>query len=71
MINGTGLLTRQVSDDTVTFVEPRFIKHYNNQPAQNLREEPLSTVVYSQGQYFIYHANDLNMKELVMNPPHT
>jgi hypothetical protein len=33
----------------VSFVEPRFIKHINSQPTPNLREEPLSTLIYSQG----------------------
>jgi hypothetical protein len=33
IVDGTGLLTRQLNDDTISFVEPRFIKHYINQPA--------------------------------------
>ena len=55
----------------MSFVEPRFIKHINSHPTPNLREEPLSTLIYSQGQYFIYHSNDLNLRELVSLPQTT
>ena len=39
------------------FVEPRLIKH-------SKEENQLSTLVYSQGQYFVYHNGDLNMKDI-------
>ena len=45
----------------IEFVEPSQIR-------ETREENQLSTLIYSQGQYFVYHNSDINMKDIQMPP---
>jgi hypothetical protein len=47
VVKGTGVLGRDSRDENIQYYRAGIIK--------DMGDEPLSTIVYSQGQYFVYH----------------
>lgn len=52
-----GLLNRTVGEEQIEFIEPSQIR-------DTKEENQLTTLIYSQGQYFVYHNSDINMKDI-------